>query len=180
MTISSAQRDEALRLLEGDSRILSVARDVSQLLREKNVEGAVVGGVAVVLHGHVRTTLDVDVNSGDLHALAAVLEHHGFTFDAGQKQFTKNNVPVHLVSRTQLGDVIIHPQEIDGIRTVSLADLINMKLRSGLRDPLWAQDVADVIGLIRCRGLISAFASQIDREHRQAFREFVDAIGKQR
>ncbi len=56
-----AIRDEALLLLEGRGAILEVAREVARLMRDAGVEGAVIGGVAVVLHGYVRTTVDVDV-----------------------------------------------------------------------------------------------------------------------
>lgn len=54
-------RGQALRMLDGHRLIPETARELSRLFRERGVEAVVIGGVAVVLHGHVRTTVDVDV-----------------------------------------------------------------------------------------------------------------------
>ena len=54
-------RHEALLMLDKRGAILDTAREVSRILKQKKVRGAVIGGVAVVLHGHIRTTKDVDV-----------------------------------------------------------------------------------------------------------------------
>ena len=143
-------RDQALMMLEGKGAILDVARRVSRVLEENRTAGAVIGGVAVVLHGHVRTTVDVDVFvPAPLEAFADHLRGAGFSFDAGQCEFSHGGVPVHLVTQEQTGTAPTHLLTIDDIRTVSLADLINMKLRTGTRSVLRAQDLADVIGLIR-------------------------------
>jgi predicted nucleotidyltransferase len=48
-------------MLEKRGAVLETARRVSHLLRDNKINGAIIGGVAVVLHGHVRTTKDVDV-----------------------------------------------------------------------------------------------------------------------
>jgi hypothetical protein len=66
-----------------------------------------------------------------------------------------------------------------GISTVTLADLIEMKLRSGSNDLLRAQDLADVIGLIRQRKLRSDFARHIDKTRRSAFRKLVRLIERE-
>ncbi len=63
--MTTALRDEALKLLDGRGAILDAAREISAALREAGVEGAIVGGIAVVLHGHVRTTIDVDIDSAE-------------------------------------------------------------------------------------------------------------------
>lgn len=54
-------REEALLILEKRGSILDIAREVSRLIRDSGVDGVVIGGVAVVLHGHVRTTKDIDI-----------------------------------------------------------------------------------------------------------------------
>jgi len=55
-----------------------------------------------------------------------------------------------------------------------------MKLSLGTRDPLRAIDLADVIGLIRCRRLTPAFAAKIPAALRPDFRKLAKAISKQR
>jgi hypothetical protein len=68
------------------------------------------------------------------------------------------------------------PGGIEGITTVGLADLIEMKLASGMRNMLRAQDLADVIGLIRHNGLTSEYAKHLDKSLRPTFRKLVKAI----
>lgn len=169
-------RDEALLILEGRGAILDVAREVTHVLRAASVDGAVIGGVAVVLHGHVRTTVDVDVLVESLADAAAALKGIGFAFDRASREFRRGDVPVHLVLPDQARISNVRSIEIDGIRTVSLADLIAMKLSLGLRDPLRAQDVADVIGLIRARRLTTSFAAKLPKEIRPEFRKLAKAI----
>jgi Nucleotidyltransferase of unknown function (DUF6036) len=169
-------RDEALKLLDGRGAILDAAREISAALREAGVEGAIVGGVAVVLHGHVRTTVDVDVYSPEpAERLLGVLESIGFVFDRDRHEFVRDALVVHIVLPEQIGPP---PRltEIDGVTTVSLADLIAMKLRSGLANLTRAQDLADVIGLIRKCDLKSTFASRVPTDLRPEFRKLVRAI----
>jgi hypothetical protein len=172
--------DEALMTLDGKGPVLAIAREVSAILREAKIEGAIIGGVAVGLHGYLRTTNDVDVVViGDSSRLAEQLVQHDFEFEAEHKQFVKSGVPVHLVNIEQLGQPPKRVIEIDGVCTVSLADLISIKLRSGTANMLRAQDLGDVIGLIRHHGLSSAFASQVEPDVRREFRKFVDAIKRE-
>ena len=56
-------RDEALLLLDKRGTVLDIAREVSHLMHEVGIPGLVIGGIVVVLHGHVRTTRDVDILS---------------------------------------------------------------------------------------------------------------------
>lgn len=175
--IGTALRDEALKLLDGRGAILDAAREISAALREAGVEGAVVGGVAVVLHGHVRTTADVDVDSPEPpERLIGVLESLGFTPDRGRREFSREALVVHIVRPEQVPIPHRVLTEIDGVTTVSLADLIAMKLRSGLAKLTRAQDLADVIGLIRACRLKVGFASRLPADLRSEFRKFVQAI----
>jgi len=170
-------RDEGLLVLEGRGAILKVAREVSRIMNASDIDGAVIGGVAVVLHGHVRTTSDVDVFvPDDGRMLGEALEKKGYSFDRKKSEFVKKGIPVHLVLNTQMRIVPESVEELDGVRTVSLADLINIKLDLGLRDPLRAQDLADVIGLIRACGLTSAFATKLHKSLRVDFRKLARAI----
>jgi hypothetical protein len=180
MTTTSL-RDEALRLLDHRGAILDTARDVSNLLRAAGIAGAVIGGVAVVLHGHVRTTVDVDVFVPDAAELvSASLTTHGLTLDPARREFVREGIPVHLVMPDQAGPLSDDRVEIDGITTVTLADLIAMKPRSGTANLLRAQDLADVIGLIRHHHLGGRFARHLDRPLRAEYCKLVDAIESDR
>ncbi len=176
-TISKAHRDEALRLLDRSGSILDLAREVSRLMRKAGISGVVIGGIAVVLHGHVRATTDIDVLLDQpLQAMADMLIAAGFQYDKNRREFTRGEVPIHLVTREQVARLPRRTLEIDGITTVSLTDLIDMKLTSGSKNILRAQDLADVIGLIRRNGLKGEFARRLDRSVRPDFRKLVKAI----
>lgn len=173
-------RDEALLLLDKRGKVLGIAREVSRLMHAAAIPGVVIGGIAVVLHGHVRTTKDVDIFiAPPLEPLADLLVTHGFRFERKEKAFIKHGVPVHLVLPEQVGTSLEEPIEIDGVITASLADLIAMKLRTGSTNLLRAQDLADVIGLIRCHQLTSAFARHLEKSLRPAFRKLVRLIQRE-
>ena len=53
-----------------------------------------------------------------------------------------------------------------------------MKLHSGLSNMLRAQDMADVIGLIRSHHLGSEFAAKLDKPVRSEFRKLARAVAK--
>jgi Nucleotidyltransferase of unknown function (DUF6036) len=181
MKVSRPQVQSAgLALLTHDSPILDVARQVSGLIREHGLTAAVIGGVAVVLHGHTRTTLDVDVYAQDAERLKSVLESAGFTWDAPARQFSKDGVPVHLVTTTHMPTPPAQYEDVQGIRTVSLADLINMKLASGTANVLRAQDLADVIALMRAHALTGEYTPRINKPLRPDFRRLLDALAKER
>jgi len=174
-------RDEALRILDKRGTVLETAREVSRLMREAGLSGAVIGGIAVVLHGHVRTTKDVDVfTSPPLEPLANLLKANGFTYDRKERTFLKRGVPLHLVLPAQVGALSGNLIEVEGVTTVPLSDLINMKLRSGSTDLLRAQDLADVIGLIRHHQLTGSFARQLDKPLRLTFRKLARLVRQER
>ncbi len=179
MIRASAQlQQEAFRLLEGQGRILEAARYVSRVLDEAGLTGGIIGGVAVVLHGYVRTTLDVDLwADAPSRTVAARLRVAGLEYDPQVREFRWAGVPVHLLRTRDLH--ARKPERFQvrqGVRVVALDALIEMKLRSGLRSPVRAQDLADVVGLIRARGLSKRFAARLSRDLRGDFRRLVEAV----
>ena len=60
---------------------------------------------------------------------------------------------------------------IDGIRTVSLVKLIELKLASGMSAPGRLKDLADVQELIRVRSLDSSVAAHLDPLVRDRYME---------
>lgn len=168
-------------MLDGASTILDAARGVSRVLRESGIRGAIVGGIAVGLHGHVRATLDVDVYApAPIERFAAALRAAGCAFDARRREHRWAGIPVHIVTDEPTGRAPSRVCDIAGIQTVGLADLINMKLRSGMESVLRAQDVADVIALIRVHRLSGGFVPRIDRAMRSEFRRLLSAVRRGR
>jgi hypothetical protein len=178
--ISNQLRMEALGLLDHRSAILDLARELSRLMKESGVSGAVIGGIAVVLHGHVRTTKDIDLFiDGPAEPLGNLLRANGFSFDAVAREFVREGIPVHLVT---LGQLVQPPRkfvEIEGVTTVSLEDLVEMKLRSGSANLLRAQDLADAIGLIRHHGLRGDFAGRLDKSLRPTYRRLIKEMQRE-
>src|SRR5688572_10242568 len=114
-------RREAMLMLEKRGAVLETARKVSRILQEADIAGAVIGGVAVVLHGHVRTTSDVDVFvRGDLESCRAPFVEAGMRFDAKDREFVFDGVPVHLVSEKMVEPIPQRFTTIEGVTTVRL------------------------------------------------------------
>src|SRR5688572_7590121 len=91
-------RREAMLMLEKRGAVLETAQKVSRILEKADISGAVIGGVAVVLHGHVRTTRDVDVFvRGKLEDCRRPFVEAGMVFDAKDREFVCDGIPVHLV-----------------------------------------------------------------------------------
>lgn len=167
-------------MLDKRGAVLDTARRISTLMRANNVRGAVIGGVAVVLHGYVRTTKDVDVYIADeLKAFKPLLESAGATFSAAKREFVLDAVPIHLVDGQMVQPPPKHFVVIEDVTTVDLPDLINLKLRSGSSSITRAQDLADVIGLIRSHRLSNSFAAKLDKSLRAAFRRLVAAVKRE-
>lgn len=173
-------RHEALLTLDKGGKILETARDVSAILRANRLRGAIVGGIAVVLHGYVRTTADVDAYVNDPEAVHAALISAGFRFDAREHEFNRNGIPVRLVTDDLVAPAPARVLEREGIVTVSLVDLINIKLHSGLRSITRAIDIADVIGLIRKNDLDGRFAARVDKRYRAEFKKLLKAVATDR
>src|SRR4051794_28536439 len=118
-------RNEAMLMLEKRGAVMETAVKVSRILKKRDIDGAIIGGVAVVLHGHIRTTKDVDVAlRGALEECKIAFEEAGMSFDAKKKEFELDGVPVHLVSQemVKLPGTFV---DIDGVQTVRLGDLIS-------------------------------------------------------
>ncbi len=167
-------------MLEGKGAILDVARAVSVAVNAAGIDAAVIGGIAVVLHHHIRTTVDVDLLvNGPLSEVSDCLQAAGATFDSSRREFLLNQVPVHLLTSAQTGFMPAGWQEIDGIRTVALEDLISLKLSSGSTSVLRSQDIADVLGLIRANQLTDSFTPTVAKPFRQDFRKLLKALSNE-
>ena len=158
------------------------------VLEAANIPHAIVGGVAVCLHGYRRNTVDLDllVRSGDQEAIRAALTSNGYQWSPERAEFkAPSGVPVQFVlSGERAGnDAEVYLPEpnkpgvttqIEGLAVISLARLIEAKLACGLGSPRRThRDLADVVELIAIHHLDSSFARHLHKSLRPAFRKLV-------
>src|SRR5262245_5767738 len=149
----------------GSLEVWHTARRCHKALKKARLPHALVGGLAVLLHGYQRNTVDVDllIRAHDQRQVRVALERAGFHWNSEQREFTASElVPVHmLVSGESASDDkslrIRLPEPdaqavcitIDGLSVVSLPRLIELKIASGLGNLRRThRDFADVIELI--------------------------------
>ena len=165
-----------------------VAVNCHQLLDEAGLPHAILGGVAVCLHGYQRNTVDVDllIRRQDGQRLREVLEQAGFEWHEREAEFRSDSgIPVQLVlagDRAGKDSEILLPDPDsakcvtikEGLPVLSLARLIETKIACGsgsLRRT--HKDFADVVELIVANRLGSGFARFLHKSVRQMFRELV-------
>ena len=182
--ISAAQTYAML----GNETLWDTARQCHRALREAQIPHAVVGGVAVCLHGYQRNTVDVDVlvRRADADSVRTTLEQSGFQWHAGAAEFrSPSGVPVQCLlsgDRAGEGSEIALPDpadsravtELEGLPVLSLAKLIETKIACGQGNLRRThKDFADVVELIAAHGLGRAFAKHLHKSVRKTFRELV-------
>jgi hypothetical protein len=174
-------------MLENDT-LWRTAADCHAALQAAALPHAIVGGMAVALHGYRRNTVDVDmlIRREDQSLVRATLEAAGFVWSADAAEFrAPSGTPVQfLVSGERAGKgAEVHlpapdgpgiTTEIEGLAVLKLAPLIEMKLACGLGSPRrMHRDLADVVELIAAHHLSSAFARHLHKSLRPAFRKLV-------
>jgi hypothetical protein len=158
--------------LPGDNNIIL---DVARRLKDP-VDAPVLGGIAVILHGYVRTTTDLDLYTPDRNKTDSQLRAAGAAWDAARREHVLNGVPIHTVTPQDAGHVVEKTSIIDGVRVVSLKDLIAIKLLCGLDNVGRSKDIGDVEELIRQVPLDKRFAGKLPPALRGPFKSLVDAV----
>ncbi len=173
--VASAQRRHAalLMLTDGRSPILEVAREITRVCRVAGLDAAIIGGVAVFLHGYERTTTDVDAWCADRRAVADALTAEGFTWDEANREFVKDGIPIHLMTAEELNHTPAFFEDRSDIHVVSLAELLTLKLKTGVHEMKRAKDLADIVELISARGIDGSYSSQIAKDVRPDFRRIM-------
>jgi CBS domain-containing protein len=136
----------------------------------------VVGGVAVVLHGHGRYTDDIDVYTDDYEATHQDLLDAGLPWNARRREHTIDGTPIHLVGPDVFGEPTARTSTIRGVKVISLRDLVRATLAAGLKSLTRAQDLADVVELVRAVPLDKSFAAKLPTSLRAPFKEIVEQI----
>ena len=158
--------------MPGDNNhILAVARKLRSV-----VDAPVIGGIAVYLHGGGRSTIDLDLYTADRSATAAQLEAAGAVWDRGGREHVLDGVRIHTVTPDDARVKVQKTSIIDGVRVVTLKDLVAIKLLCGLKNPGRSKDIGDVEDLISSIPLDKRFASKLPRSIRPEFKALVDAV----
>ncbi|HEY2415711.1 MAG TPA: hypothetical protein VGI40_25960 [Pirellulaceae bacterium] len=175
-------------MLENQS-LWTTAVDCRAALEAVGIPHAIVGGVAVCLHGYRRNTVDLDllIRREDQQKVREALEACGYQWSAERAEFrSPAGMPVQfLLSGEKAGkdtevllpspDSLHATVEIEGLTVLSLARLIEIKLACGLGSPRRThRDLADVVELISSHHLGRDFARHLHKSLRAAFRKLVE------
>jgi hypothetical protein len=172
---------------EKESAVHRTLRKIAAKLDQLGIPYAVAGGMALFFHGYRRFTEDVDilVTKEGLMKIHSELEGRGYLPPfTGSKQLrdTDSGVRIEfLVAGEYPGDgkpkPVAFPDptsagvEAEGIRFVSLPRLVEMKLASGMTNPLRARDIVDVQSLIQTLHLPAELADDLNPFVRDKYRE---------
>ncbi len=174
--------------MAGQVPLWATAMRCHEALTSEGIPHAVVGGVAVCLHGYQRTTVDVDVlvAPGSSERIRRCLESAGFVWDAEQREFRDpSGVPLQFLvagERAGRGSEVTLPdpgdphvvETVEGLPVATLARLIEMKVACGEGDVRRThKDFADVVELIAGHGLGGEFAARLHKAVRKTYRRLV-------
>lgn len=168
-------------------------RKIAADLDRNGIDYATVGAVALNRHGYKRFTEDIDllVTREGLDRFCETLVGLGYrpSFAGARKQFkiTEHNIALDMVTSGEFpGDglpkPVVFPDPtdhfvvIDGVKTITLEKLIELKLASGMTAPDRLKDLADVQEMIKIKGLGEDFSDKLDASVRAKFVELVESV----
>jgi hypothetical protein len=173
--------------------VTETLRRIAKRLDDLGIPYAVVGGMALGAHGHIRATVDVDilVTPDGLQRVHQELEGLGYVPPVeGSKNLRDVTTSVRidfLVTGQFPGDgkpkPVAFPDpakdsvEIDGIRYVNLHKFIELKLASGMTGTIDRMgDLVDVVKLIQSARLPRELGDKLNEYVRPKFYELWDAL----
>lgn len=172
---------------QNEGEVQKSLRRITARLNDLGIDYAVVGGMALFLHGFRRFTEDVDilVTREGLAKIHEKLEGSGYRPPfAGSKNLrdTENGVRIEfLIAGEFPGDgkpkpvAFPEPQnaamEKDGVRFLNAASIIELKIASGLTGKGRAKDFGDAQELIMLLDLPQDFAEQLSPYVRERYDE---------
>lgn len=184
---------EGLRFFSGEGMINDALDKLARDLEKNGIDYAIVGAVALNQHGFQRFTSDIDVllTMDGLERFRENLVGLGYrpAFEGARKKYrtTDTNIPVEFIITGEFpGDGLPKPVafpepastsvDIDGIRTVELKTLVELKLSSGMTAPDRLKDLADVQELIKLKDLDADFAESLNEYVRPKFLELYQGV----
>ncbi|HLM02634.1 MAG TPA: hypothetical protein VK400_16390 [Pyrinomonadaceae bacterium] len=193
----AAAYQEGLRFFMGEGILNETLRRVAKDLENHAIEYSVIDAVALNNYGCRRFTEDIDLllTKEGLEKFRREMVGLGYrpAFAGATRKFrtTAENVTVEIITAGEFpGDgkpkPVVFPNpdenqiEIDGIKTVALEKLIELKLASGMTAPDRLKDLADVQEVIKIKNLTADFAEKLNPFVREKFLELQSAAEKAR
>jgi len=184
---------EGLRFFMGEGVLNHTIQQLRRDLESAGIDYSVIGALALNQHGYRRFTEDIDLlmTKEGLQKFQDILVGLGYrpAFEGAIKKFRtiRENVPVEIVTTGEYpGDGLPKPVRfhdpkdhfvvIEGIKTVTLEKLIELKLASGMSAPDRLRDLADVQEMIRLKKLGAEFADKLNPYVREKFLELYRAV----
>lgn len=169
-----------------DSPVHKTVRDLSRRLPEAGIDYALIGGMALNLHGYERMTVDVDLlmTRDGLEKFRESFVGLGYVpaSPGASKHFknTETGVRVEIITAGEYpGDgkpkEVVFPdpadvsEDIDGICVARMSTIIELKLASGLSAPHRLKDIADVQQLIKKLSLPLELADSLNTSVRDEY-----------
>ena len=183
---------EGLRFFAGKGMVNNALTEIVKKLNEHGIDYAVIGAVALNQYGYRRFTEDIDLllKPEGLDRFRQELIGLGY-FEGASKQFRSpsENIRVEIITSGEypgdgLPKAVRFPDpakastEIDGIKTITIEKLVELKLASGTTAPHRLRDLADVQELIKARKLEADFAGRLDPSVREQFLELHRAVSQ--
>lgn len=172
---------------EEKNKVHETLRRITKRLTDLGIPYAVVGGMAMFVHGYRRFTDDVDllVTRESMDQILEKLEGLGYVQPAGTStklRDTESGVRIEfLITGHYPGDgkpkPVVFPDpasaavEIEGVKYLNLSKLVDLKLASGMSAAHRVKDLGDVQELIKTLKLPAGFAEQLDPSVRAKFLE---------
>jgi hypothetical protein len=184
---------EGLRFFRGKGMLNDALRRLTTDLDRNDIAYVVIGAIALNQYGYRRFTEDIDLllTREGLEQFREKLVGLGYrpAFPNARKKFrtTAENIPVEVITAGEYpGDGLSKPvafpspesaaTEIDGIKTITLEKLIELKLASGMTASDRLKDLADVQELIKIRDLDESFAERLDPFVRDRFTDLTRGV----
>lgn len=189
----SESYQEGLRFFMGEGVLNQTIQRIKRDLDRAGIDYNVIGALALNQHGYRRFTEDIDLlmTKEGLRQFRDLLVGLGYrpAFEGATKKFrtSQENVPVEIVTTGEYpGDGLPKPVQfpdpkdayivIEGVKTLTLEKLIELKLASGMTAPHRLKDLADVQEVIRIKDLDATFAEKLDPYVREKFLDLQRAI----
>ncbi|MDQ3322564.1 MAG: nucleotidyltransferase family protein [Acidobacteriota bacterium] len=186
---------EGLRFFMGQGTLNETLRRIADDLKNHSIDYVVIGAVALNNYGYRRFTEDIDLllTSDGLEKFRRELIGSGYrpAFEGATRKFrtTAENVTIEIITAGEFpGDGKPKPVgfpnpnesvvEIDGIKTIGLEKLVELKLASGLTAPHRLKDLADVQELVKIKNLSADFAEKLNPFVREKFLELQKSVAE--
>jgi len=178
--------------LPAESRLITQLRELDARLRQARIDYALIGGVAVNIHGHVRATRDLDVmvlveDNDALHDQLQALGYEAIDRRDDMSSYVRKLDRLDVIfARRPINRALLERSasvEYGGMRlpAIPVEGLIGLKVQAMSDDPRRIDDLADIIELMRIhRGSLDleetrSYFKLFDRE--KVLDEILRAIG---